>query len=131
MEGLPIDLVDREEEFALLSQAYFRSLSGKGCAVFLQGEAGIGKTRLIEELLKRLDISQVHIASGQAHPGITLPYRPVSEAIRHPQGEQMSESEDEQTCPTSYKIRSYYWIEPKTGREYRTLHFYCPGLDEA
>jgi len=41
------------------------------------------------------------------------------------------ESEQKRQCPTSYAVRSYIWIEPKTGREYKMLNFYCPALDEA
>jgi tetratricopeptide (TPR) repeat protein len=83
MESLTLDMVNREDEYTELTQAYFRALSGKGCAVFIQGEAGIGKTRLIEELTKHCDAAEVHVASGQAHPGMSLPYRPVAEAIRY------------------------------------------------
>jgi predicted ATPase len=83
MEILTLDMVDREKEYQKLSQAYFRSISGRGTTVFIQGEAGIGKTRLIEELTKHCDVAQVNVATGQAHPGLTLPYRPVSEAIRY------------------------------------------------
>jgi hypothetical protein len=43
----------------------------------------------------------------------------------------LAESEDQRQCPTSYAVRSYIWIEPKTGREYKMLNFYCPALDEA
>ena len=45
--------------------------------------------------------------------------------------ERLAESEEKKVGPTSYEVRTYVWIEPKTGREYRMLNFYCPGLDEA
>jgi hypothetical protein len=47
------------------------------------------------------------------------------------QDQLLAETEEERQCPTSYAVRSYIWIEPKTGREYKMLNFYCPGLDEA
>lgn len=43
----------------------------------------------------------------------------------------LAESGEDRACPTSYEVRTYFWIEPKTGREYKILNFYCPGLDEA
>jgi hypothetical protein len=52
-------------------------------------------------------------------------------AAEQPGGTRLAESEETRTCPTSYEVRSYFWIEPKTGREYKILNFYCPGLDEA
>lgn len=83
MEILSMDMVAREEEYGLLTKAYFRAITGKGCALFIEGEAGIGKTRLIEELIKHLDASKVNLASGQAHPGVTIPFRAVADAIRY------------------------------------------------
>ena len=83
MDTLTIDMVSREHEYGLLAQAYFRSISGKGTTVFIQGEAGVGKTRLIEEFAKQCSSSQIYMASGQAHPGVTIPYRPAAEAIRY------------------------------------------------
>ena len=44
--------------------------------------------------------------------------------------ERLAETDNAKECPTSYEVRSYIWIEPKTGREYKMLNFYCPGLDE-
>ncbi|MFH1999113.1 MAG: tetratricopeptide repeat protein [Planctomycetota bacterium] len=83
MEVMSLDIIAREKEYSRLSQAYFRSISGRGTVVFIEGEAGIGKTRLIEELTKHCDVARVHVASGQAHPGMVLPYRPLAEAIRY------------------------------------------------
>jgi tetratricopeptide (TPR) repeat protein len=45
-----IELIDRVEEMRLLREAVDRSLRGEGGVVFLYGEAGIGKTRLVREL---------------------------------------------------------------------------------
>ncbi len=45
-----IPLVDREEEMNSLREAVYRAVHGEGGLVFIHGEAGIGKTRLIREL---------------------------------------------------------------------------------
>ena len=54
-----------------------------------------------------------------------------TQAAKHQDQKRLAESKDAKSCPTSYEVRSYIWIEPKTGREYKMLNFYCPGLDEA
>ena len=43
-------LIDRIEEMRLLEESAEAAVRGEGCAVFLCGEAGIGKTRLTREL---------------------------------------------------------------------------------
>lgn len=50
--GLP--LVGRQEELGLLLRSWEASKEGHGQAVLMQGEAGIGKSRLIEALRERL-----------------------------------------------------------------------------
>ena len=45
-----IPLVDRTEEMNALKDAVYRALHGEGGLVFIHGEAGIGKTRLVREL---------------------------------------------------------------------------------
>ncbi len=55
-------LVGRERQFAQLSRAWQAARAGAGTAVLLEGEGGIGKTRLVEEL---------QAAARGASPGIT------------------------------------------------------------
>lgn len=45
-----IPLVDRVEEMNVLKEAVYRAVHGEGGLVFIHGEAGIGKTRLVREL---------------------------------------------------------------------------------
>jgi len=45
-----VPLVDRTEEMNALKEAVYRAVHGEGGLVFVHGEAGIGKTRLVREL---------------------------------------------------------------------------------
>jgi tetratricopeptide (TPR) repeat protein len=45
-----VPLVDRTEEMNVLKEALYGAVHGEGGLVFIHGEAGIGKTRLIREL---------------------------------------------------------------------------------
>jgi len=45
-----VPLVDRTEEMNVLKEAVYRAAHGEGGLVFIHGEAGIGKTRLVREL---------------------------------------------------------------------------------
>jgi DNA-binding winged helix-turn-helix (wHTH) protein len=51
-EGAALALVGREKELRLLHEGLDRALSGRGAAVFVAGEAGIGKTRIAEEFTR-------------------------------------------------------------------------------
>jgi class 3 adenylate cyclase/type II secretory pathway predicted ATPase ExeA len=52
--GAPVGLIDREAERALLLEAWRSAVRGRGRAVVLVGEAGIGKSRVAHALLDRL-----------------------------------------------------------------------------
>lgn len=54
LEGLCAELVGRDEEIAKLTTAYAEALSGNGRIISIIGEAGVGKSRLIEELKARV-----------------------------------------------------------------------------
>jgi predicted ATPase len=45
-----VPLVDRAKEMSVLKEAVYRAVHGEGGLVFIHGEAGIGKTRLVREL---------------------------------------------------------------------------------
>jgi class 3 adenylate cyclase/tetratricopeptide (TPR) repeat protein len=59
--GLP--LVGRQEETGLLLRSWDASKRGRGQVVLIQGEAGIGKSRLVEAMRTRLDDDHVWVAT--------------------------------------------------------------------
>ena len=51
----------RDAELAALSRHWRRALSGDGCAVLIVGEAGIGKSRLVEHFVSTLLTDDVQV----------------------------------------------------------------------
>ena len=76
--------VGRESELKRLRQCLARSRQGKSQVVFVTGEAGIGKTRVVESFLGQLSGGDdLHIAHGQCieHYGAGEAYLPVLDAL--------------------------------------------------
>lgn len=75
-------IVGREDELHTLSQAFEKVLGGHGQSVVLRGEAGIGKSRLVREVLAWAGQHGVPAVTGRATPSSTAtPYRPLNEAL--------------------------------------------------
>jgi ATP/maltotriose-dependent transcriptional regulator MalT len=73
------DLLGREREQAELDQALAAVCAGTGGIILLAGEAGVGKTRLLETCVAR---SGLLALNGEASEPATPPYGPVVAALR-------------------------------------------------
>ena len=74
----------RERETALLFDAWQRAIQGNGHLVVLSGEAGIGKSRLLEALVEQVQDAPHRLLRAQCSPyhGNTVLY-PVLQLLRH------------------------------------------------
>ena len=66
-------LVGREQEVALLQERWAQSKAGLGQVVLLSGEAGIGKSRLVQVLREQM--------LGEGSPCIVLAVRPIAPTV--------------------------------------------------
>jgi DNA-binding CsgD family transcriptional regulator/tetratricopeptide (TPR) repeat protein len=72
----------RDDELRVLRDALARAAGGQGGLVFITGEPGIGKSRLVRELTAGARSAGVRTATGRAVPaGSGVPYRPLTEAL--------------------------------------------------
>ena len=79
---LKSSLVGRDKEYARLVRHLEAASQGQGRMVIIDGEVGIGKTRLVQELLSRAE-SDFYLLIGQCYESeIALPYQPLVEALR-------------------------------------------------
>ena len=88
MEAVAGTFVGRAEELAQLERALGAAAAGRATTVLLGGEAGIGKTRLAEELATRARAAGFDVLLGRSLDlvGAELPYQPFVDALR-PLGE--------------------------------------------
>jgi oligopeptide transport system substrate-binding protein len=76
-------LVGRESEMAFFRDRYKAARAGRGGLIIVHGEAGVGKTRLVEELAKHLRWQGVRVLWGRCYEfERILPYQPVGEALQ-------------------------------------------------
>ena len=87
-EDIPVEtpiFVARDAELAQLERYLQEALSGQGQVVFVTGDAGCGKTALIQEFARRAQESypDLIIAMGHsnAHTGVGDPYLPFREIL--------------------------------------------------
>ena len=76
-------MVGRNVELARLRGAFAKATQGARQIVFLDGEAGIGKTTILESFLNEVAGDDVWIARGQCveHRGESEPYLPMLDAL--------------------------------------------------
>ncbi|HTY74262.1 MAG TPA: AAA family ATPase [Candidatus Nanoarchaeia archaeon] len=84
-------LVGREKELQELQVFLNSAIEGKGRTVFVSGEAGVGKTRLINEFLNLAKKQAVTILTGWCLSNTAIPYFPFVEAF----GSYLVESEED------------------------------------
>ena len=80
---VPGPLVGREGELAFLGGYWQDAEAGHGGLVLISGEAGVGKTRLVEGLAEHLRWRGARVLWGRSYEfERALPYQPVAEALR-------------------------------------------------
>src|SRR5580704_13697606 len=76
------DLIGRDAELSVLEDALLATLRGDGRVVIIGGEAGMGKTRLVNELTQRARRLNCIVMSGACSEAeLSLPYLPFLEAV--------------------------------------------------
>ncbi|MGD9048291.1 MAG: AAA family ATPase, partial [Anaerolineae bacterium] len=79
----PGPLVGRERELAFLGRCWQDAEAGRAGLVLIRGEAGVGKTRLVEGLAEQLRWQGARVLWGRSYEfERALPYQPVAEALR-------------------------------------------------
>ncbi|NIM95022.1 MAG: AAA family ATPase [Anaerolineales bacterium] len=81
IEGLSSPMVGRAAEFASLKDALVNLLDGHGQIVFVMGDAGIGKTRLVEEARETINGGIRWLEGRALSYGSALSYWPITQLL--------------------------------------------------
>lgn len=76
------ELIGREEDLSKLKQSLDNALAAKGSTIFIAGEAGIGKTRLVSELISEAEKKGAQIIRGWCLAESLEPLMPIKTALR-------------------------------------------------
>ena len=82
-ETTHLPFTGREKEHATLITWWEQTQHGKGPLALVEGEAGIGKTRLVEEVARYAEAHGATVLRGRCYEfGNGLPYQPIAESLR-------------------------------------------------
>jgi len=122
--GLPTEpaLVGRDAEIEQLMHHFDSAVNGEGTTVFVYGEAGVGKTRLVNEFLVNAKKMGAEVLYGWCLSGATIPYFPFTEAFNT----YMSVASDAKAKSTMTKqLGIIGWLKgTETTKESKTQEFF-------
>ncbi|MFQ5870518.1 MAG: AAA family ATPase, partial [Candidatus Zixiibacteriota bacterium] len=82
LHGLRADLIGRKVEMAQLEKAIEQLREGKGTILSICGDAGTGKSRLVEEFKATLDLEEIQWREGHAYAySQNIPYFPLIDLL--------------------------------------------------
>ena len=98
-------LIGRTEELAAVSQRLQLARAGQGQVILISGEAGVGKTRLTEEIKAQAIRSGFSVLQGNCfEPDRNLPYGPLVELLRAFQAQPPDESDVQALRPQASEL---------------------------
>jgi DNA-binding SARP family transcriptional activator len=77
----PVPFVGREQERSMLVQHLDAALDGHGGLVLLEGESGVGKTRLLAEVVDDARWRGMDVLWGRSAPSGGRPFAPLADAL--------------------------------------------------
>ena len=81
-----------------MSAAYARARAGQSQLLLVTGQAGLGKTRLVEDLCASATDAQVLTGESAPLAGSALAYGPFVDALRDHAGWLLDEDDSRATC---------------------------------
>lgn len=75
-------LVGRKQELQQAQRLWMQAMAGNGQMLLISGEAGVGKTRLMQEIVTQAKVSGGHAYIGESQEEGSAPYAPFAQIIR-------------------------------------------------
>ncbi len=96
-EAIDLPFAGRSDEHACLFAWWREAQQGQSRLALVEGEAGVGKTRLVEEVVRYAEAEGVAVLRGRCYEFATaVPYQPIAEALRSCLSERRGRGPEEQ-----------------------------------
>jgi DNA-binding CsgD family transcriptional regulator len=79
--GPPTALIGRAEEVSLVEARLTAAAKSEGSVVLISGEPGIGKTRLLRDIVSQARSARVSAALGRCYEYLQSPYGPIADIL--------------------------------------------------
>ena len=113
LSGLRAELIGRKVEMAQLREAVLNLKQGKGSIFSIVGDAGTGKSRLIEEFKASLHLDEVQWREGHAYAySQNIPYFPLIDLLSRTW--QITEGDNPEQVRKKVEIGAEYLISDKS-----------------
>src|SRR5262245_8458793 len=76
-----VPFIDRKQPLEVFSRCLEEARGGRPQVVLLQGEAGVGKTRLLKEVRSLALNRGIEVCFGRCYENLTLPYLPFVDSL--------------------------------------------------
>jgi len=96
--------VGREAELQVLRERFEAAGEGRGQVVFVTGEAGLGKSRLIHEFRERLNDEHVWLLGRCISYGVDIPYLPIVDLTKSASGIDETDTEAEMDAKLTARV---------------------------
>jgi eukaryotic-like serine/threonine-protein kinase len=80
-------LIGRDRELSAARGCLHAALRGRGHVLLVSGEPGVGKTRLVREVLAEAQVRGARVLSTQCYAEGTSPYGPIAQMLRETLGD--------------------------------------------
>jgi len=108
LSGRRASLIGRQREMAVLAEAMARLREGEGAVITICGEAGTGKSRLIEEFQATLDLKEVRWVEGHAYAySQNISYYPLINLIKRDLGIEKGDTPDRVAAKLEARLEEF------------------------
>ncbi|MCZ6774423.1 MAG: AAA family ATPase [Proteobacteria bacterium] len=119
--GALSEFVGRQQELQLLARHWAEAREGRGHVVLLSGEAGMGKSRLVQEFKKEVgdDARQITLRCSPNHQNSA--YYPIVQLLRRVFGIENDDSEAMRIQKMESALEPYAFTKPETAPLFASL----------
>lgn len=114
LQGVRAELIGRQKEMELLTQAIEKLKNGQGSIISIVGNAGTGKSRLVRDFKAALNLKEIQWREGHAYPYTqNTPYYPLINLLTYAFRIQEGDYTEKIKGKIEAEIKTLLWDRPE------------------